>query len=81
MARIITVYTKPNCKPCEFTKKYLDDNEIEYSVVDVTTDDIALQTIKLHGFMGVPVVAINGFDNSWSGFRPDRLEELKEVAE
>ena len=78
---MITVYTKPNCVSCNFTKKFLEENSIEHSVVDVTKDSVALDMIKLHGYQGVPVVAINGFDNSWFGFRPDRLEELKEVAE
>ena len=78
---MITVYTKPNCVPCNFTKKFLEENAIEHSVVDVTKDSVALDMIKLHGYQGVPVVTINGFDNSWVGFRPDRLEELKVVAE
>ena len=78
---MITVYTKPNCAPCNFTKKFLVENNIEHSVVDVTTDIEALELIKFHGYQGVPVVAVNGFDNSWAGFRPDRLEELKGVAE
>jgi len=78
---MITVYTKPNCVPCNFTKKFLEENAIQHSVVDVTTDIEALELIKFHGYQGVPVVTINGFDNSWAGFRPDRLEELKEVSE
>lgn len=73
---MITVYTKPNCVSCSFTKKFFEENNIEHSVVDITQDSVALDMIKLHGYQGVPVVAINGFDNSWSGFRPDRLEEL-----
>ena len=77
----ITVYAKPNCIPCNFTKNFLEENNIEHSVVDVTKDSVALDMIKLHGYQGVPVVTINGFDNSWVGFRPDRLEELKGVAE
>lgn len=77
---MITLYSKPNCMPCTFTKKWLDENSVNYTTVDVTQDEVALNAIKLHGYQGVPVVAVNGFDNSWSGFRPDRLAELKEVA-
>lgn len=40
-------------------------------------DDAALELIKEHKHQGVPVVSINNFADSWSGFRPDRLEELK----
>ena len=81
MERKITIYTKPNCTPCNFTKKYLDERGIEYKLVDVTTNAEALELIKENGYQGVPVVTVDGFDNSWQGFRPDRLEELKEVAE
>ena len=61
---------------CTFTKKWLDEHNINYSTVDVTNDSVALGMVKLHGYQGVPVVAINGFDNSWYGFRPDRLEGM-----
>ena len=67
--------------PCNFTKKFLDERGIEYKLVDVTTDAEALELIKEHGYQGVPVVSINNFADSWSGFQPDRLEELMEVAE
>ena len=73
---MIKVYTKPNCMQCMFTKKHLDKRCIEYRTIDVTIDAEALELIKFHGYQGVPVVTINGFDNSWYGFRPDRLEEL-----
>ena len=42
---VITVYAKPNCIPCNFTKKFLEENAIEHSVVDVTTDIEALEQI------------------------------------
>ena len=74
---MITVYSKPNCMQCMFTKKFLDENNIEYKLIDVTQDDAALELIKEYGYQGVPVVTVGGFDNSWFGFRPDRLEELK----
>lgn len=78
---MITVYTKSNCMQCEMTKRYMQMENIEFSVVDIEQDETALKMLVLHGYQGVPVVAVNGFDNSWAGFRPDRLEELKEVAE
>lgn len=81
LERIITVYTKSNCMQCEMTKRYMEMENIEFSVVDVEQDEMAIKMLVLHGYQGVPVVAVDGFDNSWSGFRPDRLEELKGVAE
>src|SRR5574344_1636224 len=74
-----TVYSKPNCKQCEFTKKYLDDMGTPYNEVDVTQDKEALEQLQFHGYLGVPVVAINSLDDSWGGFRPDELEKLRGV--
>ena len=72
----ITVFSKPNCGGCDFTKNWLDENKLEYTAIDVTEDEQALADLKLHGFMSVPVVTVDGWDNAWSDFRPDRLEEL-----
>ena len=76
--KVVTVYSKPNCVQCNFTKQYLDNNGIEYREVDITQDEQAMRDIKLAGYLQAPVVAVNGLDNSWAGFRPDRLAELKE---
>ena len=76
--KMVTVYSKPNCIPCNFTKKYLKDNGIEYRDIDVTQDEEAFNELKMNGYQGVPVVAVGTLDNSWNGFRPDRLAELKE---
>ena len=78
MARKITVYTKSNCMQCEMTKRYMQDEEIEFGVVDIEKDETALKMLALHGYQSLPVVAVDGFDNSWSGFRPDKIDELVE---
>ena len=39
----ITVYGKPNCMQCDYTKKHLDRMGLEYQSVDVTTDQQALE--------------------------------------
>ena len=75
----ITVYSKPNCVACTFTKKYMDENGIPYKAVDVMEDAEALALVKEHGHQGMPVVSINSFDESWSGFRPDSLSKLIEA--
>lgn len=69
-----TVYSKPACVQCDMTKKMLDKNGIEYSVVDITQDLSAYDKIVGMGFMSVPVV-ISG-DQSWAGFQPDKINAL-----
>ena len=76
--KTVTVYGKPNCVQCNFTKQYLDNDGIEYREVDITQDEDAYRELKMSGYQSVPVVAVGTLDNSWAGFRPDRLAELKE---
>ncbi|MBK0348528.1 glutaredoxin-like protein NrdH [Aerococcaceae bacterium zg-ZJ1578] len=71
----ITVYSKPNCMQCNFTKKFLEDNAIDYTMIDVYEDEVALAKVKELGFQSLPVVVIEG-EEPFFGFRPDRLESL-----
>lgn len=71
---IVTVYSKPACVQCVATYRALDKQGISYQVVDLTEDDVALQTVRGLGYQQAPVV-IAGEDH-WSGFRPDKISEL-----
>nr|DAQ69417.1 MAG TPA: glutaredoxin-like protein [Caudoviricetes sp.] len=76
---MLTVYSKPNCIQCEMTKMWLDQNKIQFETVDVSEHPEKLEEIKLNGFQQLPVVTLDKyFENAWSGFNVDRLEELKE---
>jgi glutaredoxin-like protein nrdH len=76
---MLTVYSKPNCIQCEMTKIWLDQNKIQFELVDVSEHPEKLEEIKLNGFQQLPVVTLDKyFENAWSGFNVDRLEELKE---
>lgn len=76
---MLTVYYKPNCIQCEMTKIWLDQNKIPYDTVDVIENPEALEEIKSLGFKSMPVVTLDEhFENAWSGYNLDRLEELKE---
>ena len=70
----VTVYTLPSCVQCESTKKVLDKNNIEYSVVDLSLDDSAYEMVKALGYQAAPIVIAG--DDHWSGFRPDKLGAL-----
>lgn len=76
---MLTVYSKPNCIQCEMTKMWLNQNKIQFETVDVSEHPEKLEEIKLNGFQQLPVVTLDKyFENAWSGFNVDRLEELKE---
>ena len=76
---MLRVYSKPNCIQCEMTKIWLDQNKIQYESANVYDHPEKLEEIKLNGFQQLPVVTLDEyFENAWSGFNVDRLEELKE---
>lgn len=70
----ITVYTKPSCVQCNATYRALDSKGIEYEILDLSVDETALETVKDLGYLQATVVVADG--DHWSGFRPDKIEEL-----
>ena len=74
----VTVYTKPACVQCNATYRALDKQGIAYDVVDMSQDPEALERVRALGFMQAPVVIAG--DDSWSGFRPDKIAALAESA-
>ena len=70
----VTVYTKPSCVQCNATYRALDSKGIEYEVLDVSQDEQALAAVKELGYLQAPVVITD--EGHWSGFRPDKIDEL-----
>ena len=70
----VTVYTKPSCVQCNATYRALDSKGIEYNVLDVTEDAAALEQVKSLGYLQAPVIVTD--EDHWSGFRPDKIDEL-----
>ncbi len=70
----ITVYTKPSCVQCNATYRALDAKGIDYEVLDLSEDPAALEHVKSLGYLQAPVVVTD--DDHWSGFRPDKIDEL-----
>lgn len=74
---MITLYSKPGCVQCNATVRSLDNAKLQYSTIDVSKDEQALELIKAMGYMQVPVVVTD--NDHWSGFRPDKIDALKEL--
>ena len=70
----ITVYTKPSCVQCNATYRALDSKGIEYEILDLSEDPAALEHVKSLGYLQAPVVVTD--EDHWSGFRPDKIDEL-----
>lgn len=72
---MIKVYTKPSCVQCNATYRALDAAGLEYTSIDMSVDEDALELVKAMGYMQAPVVVTE--DDHWSGFRPDKISMLK----
>lgn len=74
MTKKVTVYSKPDCMQCNFTKKWLRERNIPYTELNVKEDEDALSKIKEMGYQAVPVIVTE--TENWYGFQPDKLAEL-----
>lgn len=74
----ITLYTKPNCVQCDATKRALEKTGLAYVTVDLTQDAAALEQVQQWGYRSAPVVVAG--DDHWSGFRPDKISEIRRSA-
>ena len=72
----VTVYSKPACVQCNATYRPLDKAGIDYQVIDMSQDADALEKVRALGHMQAPVIITD--NDHWSGFRPDKIREIKE---
>lgn len=74
----VTVYSKPACPQCTMTYRTLDSQGIGYRVVDVTEVEAAmLYVVEELGYRAAPVVVVDDEpENHWSGFRPDKIQQV-----
>lgn len=73
----VIIYTKPDCRWCEITKRRLDAYGLSYTEIDVEQDTEAYAKITDEwGFKVVPVVE-TPFD-VWSDYNEDKIRQTKE---
>lgn len=64
----ITVYTQPDCPPCEITKRFLTEYGFSYEVKNIKTDQKArMELIETYQSYSTPTIVIGekvitGFD-------------------
>jgi glutaredoxin-like protein NrdH len=74
---MITVYTKNGCPQCDMTKRVLTGEGIEFTPINVDEDSDAREyVINVLGLTSMPVVVAEG-QEPFTGFQPDKLQELK----
>lgn len=72
----VIVYTKELCPQCNMTKKLMKNLNVDFKEISLTEDPDVLQKIKSLGYMQAPVVSVDNFEKSWSGFKPDEIKGL-----
>ena len=74
----LVIYGKKDCPQCDMTVKYLDRHETGFTYINIEHDQDACDYVKKTlGYLQAPAVVArypNGSEQSWSGFRPDRLQ-------
>ncbi|QQY79889.1 glutaredoxin-like YruB-family protein [Keratinibaculum paraultunense] len=73
MANVI-IYTSNTCPYCISAKNYLDEKGIDYIEKNIQTDPSARKELMDMGYMGVPVLIING--EEVVGFDQAKIDEL-----
>ncbi|TFH97828.1 glutaredoxin family protein [Micrococcus lylae] len=78
--RTIVLHTTPTCQQCTATKRFLDNRNVRYDVIDLTQDRDAHVFVTKLGYTSAPVIVIFNEDGEpvqdWSGFRPDLISAM-----
>lgn len=78
----VTMYGKPDCRDCLTAKKWLEENNIPYEYIDITTDTKIKEWIIGEGHRQVPQFYIGGeltIHGGWKAFKGIGVEEILRV--
>jgi len=70
----VVIYSSNTCGYCTMAKEYFNENNVEYTEKNVSTDLEARKELMSKGFMGVPVIYVE--DEVIQGFDKAKLDEL-----
>ena len=56
MAKVVYIYTKPNCVQCRMVKKYLDNKNIPFIEINIENDEDVINFLKGQGISSAPAV-------------------------
>jgi len=74
----VVIYTKNDCRQCDWSKKLLDKGGIHYTAVNVEEDATAFHYVtEVLGLRQMPVLIASTIDGDeiWSGFQPLKIKE------
>ena len=56
MAKVVYIYTKPNCVQCRMVKKYLDNKNIPFIEINIENDEYVINFLKGQGISSAPAI-------------------------
>jgi glutaredoxin-like protein NrdH len=73
----ITVYTKPECVQCKYTKQLLDEKGLNYTEIDASPGTQAYGELQAKGITALPYVVAG--NQTWAGYHRDKLRGLPSI--
>lgn len=70
----ITVFSKNNCMQCRMTKKFLEENKVDFIEINLDEQPEKIDYVKSLGFTSAPIIEAG--DVVFSGFQPTKLKEI-----
>jgi glutaredoxin 3 len=70
----VEIYTSNTCTYCHQAKEYFQENNIEYTEHNVSTDIESRKALMKKGIMSVPLIVIDGEDIV--GFDEEKIKGL-----
>lgn len=56
IAKVVYIYTKPNCVQCRMVKKYLDNKNIPFIEINIENDEDVINFLKGQGISSAPAI-------------------------
>lgn len=70
----ITVFSKNNCMQCRMTKKFLEENKVDFIEINLDEQPEKIDYVKSLGVTSAPIIEAG--DVVFSGFQPTKLKEI-----
>ncbi len=75
----LTLFTRPDCPPCDWLKAWLRERGLEFEEHDVSSDKAAVFTmVRTYRSQSTPTLVIG--DRVLIGFEPEKIEAALESA-
>ena len=75
MDKTVVIYSTPTCHFCQAAKKFFEENNIEFTDINVAEDqEKRKEMVEMTNQMGVPVIKIG--DDVLVGFDEGKVKEI-----